>query len=88
MGLDSLMAVTLVRRLSSSFGIPISATVAFNYPTISALATHLALKLGIEIETREQALPQRSAGSPLPLQVEELSDEEAINVLLSDGGKR
>ncbi len=88
MGLDSLMAVTLVRRLSSSFGIPISATVAFNYPTISALATHLALKLGIEIETREQALPQRSAGSPLPLQVEELSDEEAINALLSDGGGR
>jgi myxalamid-type polyketide synthase MxaE and MxaD len=89
MGLDSLMAVTFVRRLSSSFGIPIPATVAFNYPTISALAIHLAFKLGIEIETREQALPLRPAESPLlPLQVEELSDEEAINALLSDGGRR
>jgi acyl transferase domain-containing protein/acyl carrier protein len=89
MGLDSLMAVTFVRRLSSSFGIPIPATVAFNYPTISALATHLASRLGIEIETREQVLPLRTAESPLlALQVEELSDEEAIKALLSDGGRR
>jgi acyl carrier protein len=89
MGLDSLMAVTFVRRLSSSFGIPLSATVAFNYPTIFALTTHLAFKLGIEIETREQPLPQRIAESPRrPLQVEELSDEEAINALLSEGGGR
>ena len=89
MGLDSLMAVSFVRRLSSSFGIPIPATVAFNYPTISALATHLAFRLGLEIETREQPLPPRAAESSLlPLQVEELSDEEAINALLSDGGRR
>jgi phthiocerol/phenolphthiocerol synthesis type-I polyketide synthase C len=89
MGLDSLMAVTFVRRLSSSFGVPIPATVAFNYPTVSALAAHLAAKLGIEIESREQLLPPRPAESPLlPLQVEELSDEEAINALLSDGGRR
>jgi acyl transferase domain-containing protein/acyl carrier protein len=89
MGLDSLMAVTFVRRLSSSLGIPIPATVAFNYPTISALASHLASRLGIEIETREQVLPLRTAESPLlALPVEELSDEEAINALLSDGGRR
>jgi acyl transferase domain-containing protein/acyl carrier protein len=89
MGLDSLMAVAFVRRLSSSFGIPIPATAAFNYPSISALTTHLAIKLGIEVETREPALPPRRGESPLvPLQVEELSDEEAINALLSDGGRR
>jgi acyl transferase domain-containing protein/acyl carrier protein len=89
MGLDSLMAVTFVRRLSSGFGIPIPATVAFNYPTISALATHLASRLGIEIETRERVLPPRHAELPLlPLDLEELSDEEAINALLSDGGRR
>jgi hypothetical protein len=45
--------------------------------------------LGIEIETRERVLPPRHAELPLlPLDLEELSDEEAINALLSDGGRR
>ncbi|MGA3227887.1 MAG: acyl carrier protein [Acidobacteriaceae bacterium] len=87
MGLDSLMAVSFVRRLSSSFGIPIPATVAFNYPTISTLATHLAFRMGLEIETRELLPPRPAESSLLPLQVEELSDEEAISALLSDGGR-
>jgi NADPH:quinone reductase-like Zn-dependent oxidoreductase/NADP-dependent 3-hydroxy acid dehydrogenase YdfG/acyl carrier protein len=89
MGLDSLMAVTFVRRLSNSLGVLLPATAAFNYPTVSALALHVASKLGVEIETANDPRPVRSADTQqIPLGVEELSDEQAISALLSNGEKR
>ncbi|RCJ41934.1 hypothetical protein A6770_35715 [Nostoc minutum NIES-26] len=42
MGMDSLMVVQLRDRLKTSLGHSLSATVAFNYPTIEALAEYFA----------------------------------------------
>lgn len=46
MGLDSLAAVDLRNRLSSKFGVALPATLAFDYPTASSLAAHIASLLG------------------------------------------
>ncbi|PSN13289.1 AMP-dependent synthetase [filamentous cyanobacterium CCT1] len=41
-GLDSLAAVELAEALESALGIPLSPTLAYEYPTIEALSTYLA----------------------------------------------
>jgi NADPH:quinone reductase-like Zn-dependent oxidoreductase/acyl carrier protein len=88
MGLDSLMAVTFVRRLSASLGILLPATAAFNYPTIATLATHVALKLGVELDTDPETKPSAPAErTPVSHDVEALSDEQAIEALLANGVK-
>jgi acyl carrier protein len=42
MGMDSLMAIEIKNRLQAELGIPLRATVVFNYPNITALAAFLA----------------------------------------------
>ncbi|WP_433598126.1 type I polyketide synthase [Nocardia sp. CA-135953] len=42
MGFDSLSAVEVRNRLKTATGVPLSATLIFDYPTPNALATHLA----------------------------------------------
>jgi acyl carrier protein len=42
LGLDSLRALRLIERLQALLGRPLSPTLTFDYPTIAALATHLA----------------------------------------------
>jgi len=44
-GLDSLMTLELRNRLEADLGIRLSATVLWNYPTVAALARHLAGEL-------------------------------------------
>jgi len=41
LGMDSLGAIDLGRRLTAMLGIPVPATVIFNHPTVDALAEHL-----------------------------------------------
>ncbi len=42
MGMNSLLAMELRNRLEAVLGRPLSATLAWNYPTVEALAAHLA----------------------------------------------
>ena len=49
-GLDSLMAVELKNRCESALGIPLPATLAWNYPTLAVLAEHLASQLGLPLD--------------------------------------
>jgi acyl transferase domain-containing protein len=42
LGMDSLMAVELRRRLEAGVGVALSPTVAFDHPSVEALARHLA----------------------------------------------
>jgi phthiocerol/phenolphthiocerol synthesis type-I polyketide synthase B len=45
LGMDSLMSVMLQRALTESIGMPVPASVVFDYPTVEALADHLAASL-------------------------------------------
>jgi SAM-dependent methyltransferase len=57
LGLDSLMAIELRNRLAAGLALtrPLSATLMFDYPTIDAIAAHLA---------KEITSPARSDGEP------------------------
>ncbi|MGH2671013.1 MAG: beta-ketoacyl reductase, partial [bacterium] len=59
LGFDSLMALELRNRLEASLGLTLSATLMWGYPTIAALAPHLAGKLGITLEE-----PEKSGAAP------------------------
>ncbi len=88
LGLDSIMGVELRNRLEAGLGLTLSATLVWNYPTISALAQYLATKLGILEEAREQQTAEQlapkdtTALSKALTAVEQLSDEEALSSLL------
>jgi phthiocerol/phenolphthiocerol synthesis type-I polyketide synthase C len=90
MGMDSLMSLELRNRLEADLGMPLSATVIWNYPTVSALARHLAHTLG-EQHTGERVAPVApiaQAGVAVagidPSQVESLLERElhAVDQLL------
>ena len=84
MGLTSLMAMELRNRLEAALGRPLSATLAWNYPTVEALVAHLA---GAEPATViELSLQVKSQQPPTDLsdrisQVADLSDEQAVAAL-------
>ena len=50
-GLNSVMAMSVRRDTESFVGIELSATMLFNYPTIVALAEHLAKKVSPQPES-------------------------------------
>ena len=71
MGLDSLMALEVKSRLETSLGQAIPAVVAFEHPTVEALATHLAeVILGWELPTSSP-----TAATPLD-KISQLSDDD------------
>jgi acyl transferase domain-containing protein len=90
MGLDSLMGLEFVRRLSQALEIAVPATVVFNYPTIRVLAPHLIgrspLRV-IEDARREETNVVSSNSTFAPLSIE-LSEEDALEALISDKGGR
>ena len=61
MGLDSMMAMTVLKQTQQLAGIDLSASMLWNHPTITALAAHLA----------ELLEPDEEPDSPL-----EMSDDE------------
>jgi acyl carrier protein len=83
MGLDSLMGVEFVRRLSNALEIPVPATVVFNYPTIRLLARQLLQRLNLqEAEALPAAVPTMVVAGELP----QISEEEALQALMSPEG--
>jgi acyl carrier protein len=60
LGMDSLMAIELRRRLEASLSLTLPATIAFDAPNINALALNLAARLG---ESRLKPSPT-TPGSP------------------------
>jgi myxalamid-type polyketide synthase MxaE and MxaD len=80
LGFDSLMTLDLRNRLESSLGLTLSATLVWNYPTIAALADHLADRLGVAFESAAEPLaaPEEDAARVRTLaELEQLSDDEA-----------
>jgi acyl transferase domain-containing protein/SAM-dependent methyltransferase len=80
LGVDSLMAVELARRLAEGIGLaePLPATLVFDRPTIDAVAAYLDEVLAGGRAGPVAPPPDRAAASRL----EELSDEEVERLLL------
>jgi myxalamid-type polyketide synthase MxaE and MxaD len=86
MGLSSLMAIELRNRLEAALGQPLSATLAWNHPTIEALVDHLAGR-------DESSAPASESVSAAPVietagvaEVAAMSDEHALRSLKRRGG--
>jgi acyl transferase domain-containing protein/NADPH:quinone reductase-like Zn-dependent oxidoreductase/acyl carrier protein len=75
LGLDSLLAVELRNGLQHELGRALPATLAFEYPTLATLSTHLLREL--DLDAAETAEPGVVASAPL----HDLSDEEAEAML-------
>ncbi|MEZ4867751.1 MAG: type I polyketide synthase [Caldilineaceae bacterium] len=56
LGMDSLMAVELKKRLERRLGIELPATLAFEYPTVAALADYLYAEIFADVLPEEQAI--------------------------------
>jgi myxalamid-type polyketide synthase MxaE and MxaD len=80
MGLNSLMAMELRNRLEAVLARPLSATLAWNYPTLEALAAFLCGDAPIAGTVRA-APPAAPSAAPMLADVAELSDEDAAQLL-------
>ena len=78
LGIDSLMSLELRRLLEVDSGITLSATVVWNYPTIRALASHIAGKMGFSLEDATTSL---SSADVVEGAVLEETDEDVLKIL-------
>ncbi len=90
LGLTSVMSVALSKGLERDLGIPVPATLVWNYPTIEAITRYLAERL--EAHAEPASLPDRSPDEERDLErllgeVEGLSDAEARRLLTEDEGQ-
>ena len=63
LGMDSLMSVTLQRRLSASLGIALPASMIFESPTISSLTDTLCERLGYVTEDQAPTAARSGLGA-------------------------
>ncbi len=80
LGVDSLLALEFVRRLSGSTGAKLPATAVFNYPTPRLLANEIARRLGAAAN-EPQVGPSPGETAPA-LDAPELSEEDAVLALM------
>jgi polyketide synthase 12/epothilone polyketide synthase D len=64
LGMDSLMAVELKNAISALTGQALSATVAFDHPSLRALAAHLIVRLGLAPAPASSTAPTAPGRSP------------------------
>ncbi|MEL6777975.1 MAG: aminotransferase class I/II-fold pyridoxal phosphate-dependent enzyme [Cyanobacteria bacterium J06597_16] len=76
LGMDSLMAVEFSNRLQTNLNHPISQTLAFDYPSINALAQHLAKEIQLDQTTVQQPVQQPSTASAAPADVTPSREKE------------
>jgi myxalamid-type polyketide synthase MxaD len=90
-GLDSVMALQLRNRLNSTLELALSATLLWNYPTLAELVPYLLSQLGVVAKTQAEvvAAPARDSETfnRALADIVDLSDEEAMNVLLEKRNK-
>jgi acyl transferase domain-containing protein/acyl carrier protein len=84
-GLDSLMAVELRNMLRATTGLPLPATLLYDYPDVQAIARHLDELLGHDT-TPAATMPDQQIRETLT-QIEQLSDEE-VDLFLEEMADR
>ena len=75
LGMDSLMATELRTRLQKSLGSPLPSTLAFEYPTISAMTSFLMTQLGLTVA------PVVVAAAPTLDALDDLDDDDIARLL-------
>ena len=84
-GIDSFTAIELRSRLERGFRLKLSATLAWNYPTIAAMAEYLAARIDLPLPSaRAAAGAEHSADaeiSTLLAEIEGMSEDELARVL-------
>jgi acyl transferase domain-containing protein/acyl carrier protein len=94
MGMDSLMALEFKNRLEFDLAVALSSTVAFNYPTLDALADYLLCECGA-VDSEQPATADAGAPTPaettLTLQevamleeIRQSSDDQLANLIAQD----
>jgi acyl carrier protein len=87
LGMDSLMAVELKKRLEAAAGRSLATSLTFDYPSVRALAGYLAREV-FAIEEARPAEPQSSPEDSASLleRIEQLSDDEVERLLYQQEG--
>ncbi len=84
LGLDSLMTLELRNRLEADLGLRLSATLVWNYPTVAALAGHLAESLRLEAPDAAASIPASDHDlSSVPVTVRLDEELERVSRLLA-----
>ncbi len=85
LGMDSLMAVELKRRLERAIGHALPSTLTFNYPNVAALAAFLESEIGAGVPDKPPSPVLRPSAATLSdgRALDELSDEELERRLLA-----
>jgi acyl carrier protein len=78
-GLDSLMAIELRNRLQDGVAHPLPATLAFDFPTAGAIASHLVSE--VLTLTAQPAVARAVSVDDAAQDVADLSDDEAEELL-------
>lgn len=84
LGLDSLMALELRNRLEKRSAAALSPTLAWNHPTISAIASHLAERMQLPLDAAPAPDTELDA---LLAELEQMSDDEARAQLVQGGAR-
>jgi acyl carrier protein len=80
LGMDSLMAVELSNRLRSSLECPVSAAIAFDYPTIESLVDYFDQTIAAQLTTTVAATPVAVPAVP-PIDHHRIPDRPQNNFL-------
>jgi hypothetical protein len=86
LGLDSLLAVEFVRRVSSAIGLKLAATIVFNHTTLATLERELLRRLAPAAVEAPAMGGVSAAVAPAAEAVDTMSEADAILALINRAG--